>query len=122
VNALAFSPDGRLLAIGYQDGTVQLWNLGTLTRAGSALLAIRAVGVNASVSALTFTPDSSLLLSADSQNDVDPWPVWMFANPYAAVCDDVGAPSAATWSQYESGTAEPAGVCAPVPPASRPGG
>jgi WD40 repeat protein len=117
--AVAFSPDGRLLAVGYDDGTIQLWNPRTLAHVGSALPAKSAA--TGGVLALTFTPDSSLLLSANN-GDVAPWPTWMYTDPYAAICDDVGAPSAATWQQYESGSIEPAGICAGVPPASRLGG
>ena len=39
VNAVAFSPDGTLLAAGYGDGAVRLWVTATGTERGPALRA-----------------------------------------------------------------------------------
>jgi len=117
---VAFSPNGKLLAIGYGDGTIQLWNTATRTLASSPLPASAAPIGSARITGLRFTPDSRILLSTDVESDANPWPTWMFVNPYAAICDDTGAPDAATWAQYEPNTPEPVGICTGVEPASRP--
>lgn len=116
--AVAFSPDGRLLAVGYYDGTIQLWNLATKTMIGAPLPPVTtSSGGGSLVTALKFSADGSLLLSADNSFDVNPWEVWQYTDPYAALCDEAGPPGT-SWQRYASGIAEPSGVCAGVPPAS----
>jgi WD40 repeat protein len=56
VHALAFSPDGELLASGSDDMTIKLWNLAS----GRELATLKAPN---SVRSLTFSPDSQLLAS-----------------------------------------------------------
>jgi WD40 repeat protein len=68
VNAVAFSPDGKMLAVGCEDGRVELWEV--LTGRRRATLRQHRVGV---VSALGFSPDSRALASGGSDKAVQLW-------------------------------------------------
>ena len=74
-----------------------------------------------SITALTFSPDSDLLISSTYGYSAEPWPMWMFANPYAALCDEVGPLTAAQWQAYAPGVEAPR-TCAAVPPVAMLGG
>ena len=102
VNGVAFSPDGNLLASADADGTVGLWNTAT-GQAIASLPADSGVGV-------AFSPNGNLLASADADGTVQTWHMSLFANPYAALCADVGSPTSADWAQYAPGEPQPS-VC-----------
>ena len=106
MNAVAFSPDGKLLASAEVDGTVQLWNLAAGQPAGAALQ----VGIGYPVNGVAFSPDGKLIAAADADGTVRMWPVSLFADPYAALCAQVGPPTRAEWAQYAPGEPQPA-VC-----------
>ena len=53
VNAVAFSPDGKLLASGSDDRTVRLWDAGS----GAPLQTLE--GHGSEVRAVAFSPDSA---------------------------------------------------------------
>ncbi|MGI3203949.1 WD40 repeat domain-containing protein [Streptomyces sp. GLT-R25] len=59
MSALAFSPDGRTLAVAGDEGTLQLWDVSSRRRIGSAL-----VTPGDTVRALAFGPDSGTLYAA----------------------------------------------------------
>ena len=69
VTALAFSPDGKLLAAGYgyTDSQVRLWDLNTLASAGEL------VGHKAWISALAFSPGGERLASASGDQTIRLW-------------------------------------------------
>jgi WD40 repeat protein len=69
VNALAFSPDGALLASASDDTTVRLWNPAD----GSAIVTLE--GHDAPVLALAFSPDGSQLATASSDGMIALWDV-----------------------------------------------
>lgn len=69
VRAVAFSPDGSLLATGSDDKTVRLWHTGQRAR-------IRAlIGHEKPVNAVAFSPDGALLASASDDRTVRLWDV-----------------------------------------------
>jgi WD40 repeat protein len=67
INALAYSPDGRLLGTGSDDMTVRVWDVDT----GSEVQRFR--GHLGGISALAFAPDGSFLVSAGYDNSVKRW-------------------------------------------------
>jgi WD40 repeat protein len=58
VNSVAFSPSGRFLAAGAQDGTVEAWNLASRPPAPIATLSL---GKDNPVGSVAFSPDGSTL-------------------------------------------------------------
>ena len=108
VNGVAFSPEGKLLAAADGDGYVRLWNPVTGQAVGAPLPA--GTGPGGSVSGVAFSPDGKLLASADADGTVRTWQMPLFADPYAALCADVGPPTKADWTQYAPGEPQP-NVC-----------
>jgi WD40 repeat protein len=69
VHGVAFSPDGKLLAIASYDQTVTLWDMATGGR-------VRTMNGNASyVHAVAFSPNGRWLISATHDNVVQIWQV-----------------------------------------------
>ena len=69
VTALAFSTDGRQLAVGCKDGSARLWDVATARPLGPAMVQ------RSPIAAVTFTPDGQDLLATAVDGTTRSWPV-----------------------------------------------
>ena len=67
VNALAWSPDGRLLAAGFNDGTVKLWSM------PEGAFKATLEGHKRAVRSLAFSPDGRMLASGSEDRTIRLW-------------------------------------------------
>jgi WD40 repeat protein len=75
IDALAFSPDGGMLASGDEDGIVALWNV-ALWNLGVERKPHRLLGHEGGVNAVAFSPDGRFLASASEDRTVRIWDIW----------------------------------------------
>jgi WD40 repeat protein len=70
--AIAFSPDGKLLATSDETGTVKVWNVTTKKSVGAAM---HSTGTPATlgIGGLAFSPDGTTLAAADNDGSVQLW-------------------------------------------------
>jgi protein kinase-like protein/WD40 domain-containing protein len=69
VDDVAFSPDGKLLAVGDTDGSIYLWDTASYTLAAK----LTAPGRRGPVNSLTFSRDGRLLAEADGNGNAYLW-------------------------------------------------
>jgi WD40 repeat protein len=80
---LAFSPDGKTLAV-LGGGTVRLWDVATGQQIGAALSG------GGGISAVSFSPDGTTLVTGDTDGAVQLWNVSYLADPLALICSQIG--------------------------------
>jgi len=76
VDAIAFSPDGRVLVTAGGDGDIRRWNVATHGPIGAPIPAASAgtAGLsNPAVTDVAYSPDGHLLVSVDSQDSIRLW-------------------------------------------------
>jgi WD40 repeat protein len=113
--SMALSPDGRYLATEDDTLQIQLWNPATGAPLGVPLPAdtlANGYGGSFTPKAVAFSADGSVLAAVDESGEVLAWPSWLLADPYAALCAQVGPPTDDEWAQYAPGDREPA-MCGP---------
>jgi WD40 repeat protein len=87
VDSVAFSLDGKTLATGSADDTVQLWNMATRQPIGLPLIN----GQGAEVDSVAFSPDGKTLATGDVLDNIQLWNV-ATRQPIGAPCTGHGGP------------------------------
>ncbi len=67
INAMAFSPDGQMIASGGEDNTVQFWDVST----GTLLRTLK--GHTDRIASVAFSPDGGLLASGSNDSTINLW-------------------------------------------------
>src|SRR5262245_50346606 len=67
VCSVAFSPDGKTLAAGIEDNTIQLWDV----RAGQLIRSFE--GHSGAVRSVAFSPDGKMFASASADHTIKLW-------------------------------------------------
>ena len=85
--ALAFSPNGKLLASGCSDGSVRLWNATTQKeglggKIGQYMPTLKLKGHKEAVNILAFSPDGKTLLSGSDDATIKSWDTTTGRNIY----------------------------------------
>ena len=69
IKALAFSPDGKLLASGSSDKTIKLWDLST----GAEVRTL--AGTTRTITSVAFSPDNKIVAGANEVQEIQLWDV-----------------------------------------------
>jgi WD40 repeat protein len=93
---VAFSPDGKTLASGDQEGTVRVWVLATRHQISAPL-----TGNAGPVLSVAFSRDGKTLASAGADHTVRLWDVPYLADPMSQLCTLAERSlTRAEWAQY----------------------
>ena len=96
VTSVAFSPDGKTLASGSADHTVQLWDLVTGRPIGSPL-----TSQSNQVTSVAFSPDGKTLASGSTDGTVKLWDIPYTGNTATYLCASAGRSlTHAEWAQW----------------------
>jgi WD40 repeat protein len=105
---MAYSPDGKVLAVGASDKTVTLWNPATGSAfAGPIQNSTSAQPGDGVVTSMTFSPDGDTLSTGATDGMINLWSVPLFTDAYTALCADLGPLSPKDWNMYAPGEPQP---------------
>jgi len=100
VDSLAFSPDGKILATGNDNGAIQLWDAATQ----QPITVFTATP--GPITSVAFSPDGKTLASATADHTVALWDVAYLADVVKQLCASAERPlTRAEWAHYAPGPA-----------------
>ncbi|MFF2616866.1 hypothetical protein [Kitasatospora sp. NPDC058046] len=99
VSALAFSPDGKILATNGAGAGVRLWNV--TDPAHPAVIGQPLAISTTEPTSLAFSPDGQTLVTGGQDNTVRLWPLAVDEN-IRQICANTDTPSRPQWQQYLS--------------------
>ena len=96
VNAITFSPSGKLLATGNTDGSAHLWDVGNLSH--PALVSTFSVGTSRAVDAVAISPDGKTLITVGEHGTDLAWDLTGSTAPrlLAGIRAEANSPTAPT--------------------------